>query len=246
MVRRTALVTGASRGIGDATVARLAADGWEVAAGARSPIPRAGETILPLTLDVTSSASCRRAVAATLDRFGRLDLLVNCAGVIRTGFPSDLSEADWDLVIGVNLKGAFLMSQAAIPHLIETGGSIVNVGSDAGLIGLAGHSAYCASKGGLVLMTKSMALDLAPHGVRVNAVCPGNVMTPMLEEEAAATGSPEAWLEAQRLAQPQGEAARFVEPAEVAAAIAYLASDDAAALTGTALSIDFGTTAGLF
>lgn len=244
-MRRIALVTGASRGIGDAVVERLAADGWAVAAGARSPIPRSGEYVLPLTLDVTSATSCREAVAATVDRFGRLDLLVNCAGAIRTGFPSDLSESDWDLVIGVNLKGAFLMSQAVIPHLIETAGSIVNVASDAGVIGLAGHSAYCASKGGLVLMTKAMALDLAPHSVRVNAVCPGNVMTPMLEGEAAATGSPEAWLEEQRLAQPQGEAARFIEPAEVAAAIAYLASHEAAAVTGIALSIDFGTTAGL-
>jgi NAD(P)-dependent dehydrogenase (short-subunit alcohol dehydrogenase family) len=246
MVRRTALVTGASRGIGDAIVARLVADGWGVAAGARSPITRTGETIFPVTLDVTSSASCREAVAAAVDRFGRLDLLVNCAGVIRTGFPTDLTEEDWDLVLDVNLKGAFLMSRAAIPHLMHTGGSILNVASDLGLVGLAEHAAYCASKGGLVLMTKAMALDLAPHGVRVNALCPGNVMTPMLEEEAAAAGSPEEWLEEQRLAQPQGESARFIAAAEVAAAVAYLVSDDAAAITGTALSIDFGTTAGLF
>jgi NAD(P)-dependent dehydrogenase (short-subunit alcohol dehydrogenase family) len=185
-------------------------------------------------------------VAAAVDRFGRLDLLVNCAGVIRTGFPTDLAEEDWDLILDVNLKGPFLMSRAAIPHLIDAGGSIVNVASDLGLVGLAGHSAYCASKGGLVLMTKAMALDLAPRGVRVNAVCPGNVMTPMLEEEAAATGSRQAWLEQQRLAQPQGEAGRFIDAAEVAAAVAYLASDEASAITGTALSIDFGTTAGLF
>jgi NAD(P)-dependent dehydrogenase (short-subunit alcohol dehydrogenase family) len=243
---RTALVTGASRGIGDAIVARLVADGRSVAAGARSPIPRTGETILPLALDVTSATSCREAVAAAVGRFGGLDLLVNCAGVIRKGFPTEVSEQDWDLVLDVNLKGAFLMSQAAIPHLIEAKGSIVNVASDLGLIGLAGHAAYCASKGGLVLMTKAMALDLAPHGVRVNAVCPGNVVTPMLDEEAAAGGSPEAWLEEQRLAQPQGESGRFIDAAEVAAAVAYLASEEAAAVTGTALSIDFGTTAGLF
>jgi NAD(P)-dependent dehydrogenase (short-subunit alcohol dehydrogenase family) len=245
-MRRVALVTGASRGIGEAVVARLTADGWAAAAGARSPIPRAGGAILPLALDVRYAGSCGAAVAATVDRFGRLDLLVNNAGVIRKGFPTDLSEEDWDEVLDVNLKGAFLMSRAAIPHLIETGGSIVNVASDAGLIGLADHSAYCASKGGLVLMTRAMALDLAPHGVRVNAVCPGNVSTPMLEDEAAESGSPRAWLEEQRLAQPQGESARFIEGGEVAAAVAYLASDDAAAVTGTALSIDFGSTAGLF
>lgn len=246
-LRPVALVTGATGGIGDAVVARLAADGWRIGAGARSPIPRTGDSILPLSLDVTSRRSCTAAVAATVDRFGRIDLLVNCAGVIRKGFPSDLSEGDWDLVVDVNLKGPFLMSAAAIPHLIESGGSIVNVASDAGLIGLPGHSIYCASKGGLVLMTKAMALDLAPHGVRVNAVCPGNVSTPMLRHEAESSGaeSPDAWLEEQRLSLPQGESARFVEPEEVAGLIAFLAGRGAAAISGAALSIDFGSTAGL-
>lgn len=239
-----ALVTGASRGIGDAVVARFVEEGWAVTAGARSPIPRAGPAILPLTLDVSSAASCDAAVAATVDRYGHLDLLVNCAGVIRKGFPTEVSEADWDLVVDVNLKGPFLMSKAAIPHLIDSGGSIVNVASDAGLVGLPDHSVYCASKGGLVLMTKAMALDLAPQGVRVNAVCPGNVMTPMLLEEADQSGSPDAWLEEQRLAQPQGEKARFVEPGEIAGLIAFLARPEASAITGTAVSIDFGTTAG--
>lgn len=246
-VRRAALVTGATGGIGDAVVERLVDGGWGVAAGARSPIRRTAEPILPLLLDVTSAASCAAAVDATIARFDRLDLLVNCAGVIRKGFPTELPEADWDLVLAVNLKGPFLMSAAAIPHLVESGGSIVNVASDAGLVGIADHSAYCASKGGLVLMTKAMALDLAPRGVRVNAVCPGNVATPMLRREAEASGvePPEAWLEQQRRGQPQGEASRFVEPGEVAALIEYLAGPDAAAITGAAVSIDFGTTAGL-
>jgi NAD(P)-dependent dehydrogenase (short-subunit alcohol dehydrogenase family) len=244
--RRVALVTGATGGIGDAVVARLVADGWSVAAGARSPIRRIGDEILPLVLDVTSRASCAVAVAETVERLGRLDLLVNNAGVIRKGFPTDLSEDDWDLVVDVNLKGPFLMSAAAIPHLIDSGGSIVNVASDAGLVGLPDHSAYCASKGGLVLMTKAMALDLAPHGVRVNAVCPGNVLSPMLrwEAETSGAGSPDTWLEEQRLSQPQGPGSRFIEPEEVAALVAYLAGDDAAAITGAALSIDFGSTAG--
>jgi NAD(P)-dependent dehydrogenase (short-subunit alcohol dehydrogenase family) len=230
--------------MGYAVVERLAADGWAVAAGARSPTDRAD--VLSLSLDVTSGTSCREAVAATIAEHQRLDLLVNCAGVIRKGFPTEFSEQEWDLVLAVNLKGPFLMSAAAIPHLIESGGSIVNVASDAGLIGLPEHSSYCASKGGLILMTKAMALDLAPHGVRVNAVCPGNVLTPMLEAEAAQTGSPEAWLDGQRRGQPQGEASRFVEPEEIAGLIAFLASDEAAAITGAALTIDFGTTAGLF
>jgi NAD(P)-dependent dehydrogenase (short-subunit alcohol dehydrogenase family) len=185
-------------------------------------------------------------VTATFDAFGRLDLLVNSAGVIRKGFPTEVSDEDWDLVLDVNLRGAFLMSRAAIPHLVTSQGSIVNVASDLGLIGLAVHAAYCASKGGLVLMTKAMALDLAPHGVRVNAVCPANVDTPMLHREAAESGHPEAFLEEQRMMQPQGGASRFIEAGEVAALVEYLAGDDAGAITGAAVSIDFGTTAGLF
>lgn len=242
-----ALVTGAAGGVGAAIVDRLTADGWLVAAGARSPIVPPDESVLPLSFDVTSAAACESAVGAAVERFGRLDLLVNCAGVIRKGFPTDLSEADWDLVIDVNLKAPFLLSQAAIPHLIDSGGSIINVASDAGLIGLIDHSIYCASKGGLVLMTKAMALDLAPHGVRVNAVCPSNIDTPMLRYEAETSGaeSPAEFLEEQRLAQPQGEASRFVDPAEVAALIAFLAGEEAAAMTGAAVSIDFGSSAGL-
>jgi NAD(P)-dependent dehydrogenase (short-subunit alcohol dehydrogenase family) len=242
-----ALVTGATGGVGGAVIDRFIADGWRVAAGARRPIRQTGEAALPLSLDVTSRGSCSAAIAATVDRFGKLDLLVNCAGVIRKGFPTDLSEADWDLVIDVNLKGPFLMSIAAIPHLMDSGGSIVNVASDAGLIGLVDHSIYCASKGGLVLMTKAMALDLAPHGVRVNAVCPCNIVTPMLwyEAETSDAESPEAYLEEQRLGQPQGESSRLLKPEEVAGLVSFLAGEEAAAITGAALSIDFGSTAGL-
>jgi NAD(P)-dependent dehydrogenase (short-subunit alcohol dehydrogenase family) len=241
--QRVALVTGASSGIGAATTGCLVDDGWRVAAGARSSI-EGSDSLLPLTLDVTSAESCSAAVATTVEHFGRLDLLVNSAGVIRKGFPTELSEDDWDTVMAVNLKGAFLISKAAIPHLIESGGSIVNVASDAGLIGLPDHSIYCASKGGLILMTKAMALDLAPHGVRVNAVCPGNVMTPMLAEEAETSGEdPQVWLETQRLGQPQGQSSRFLQPEEIAALVAFVAG--AEGITGAALSIDFGTSAGL-
>lgn len=240
---QVALVTGATGGIGGAVVERLTADGWAVAAGSRSPI-EGGGSLLPLTLEVTSAESCGAAVATTVEHFGRLDLLVNSAGVIRKGFPTELSEDDWDAVIDVNLKGAFLMSKTAIPHLIESVGCIVNVASDAGLVGLPEHSIYCASKGGLILMTKAMALDLAPHGVRVNAMCPGNVMTPMLRMEAETSGEdPQAWLERQRLSQPQGASSRFLEPEEVAELVVFVAG--AEGITGAALSIDFGTTAGL-
>ncbi len=240
-----ALITGATGGIGGAIVGRLAAGGWRVAAGGRAPISTSDPSVFPLRFDVTSASGCESAVANVIEHFGRLDLLVNCAGVLRKGFPTDLSEADWDHVLDVNLKGPFLLSKAAIPHLIDSGGSIINVASDAGLVGIAGHSAYCASKGGLVLMTKAMALDLAPHGVRVNAICPGNTDTAMLRSEAEESGDSARFLEEQRLMQPQGEAARFVEPGEVAAMVSYLAGDEAAAVTGAAISIDFGTSAGI-
>lgn len=156
----------------------------EGGAGDITPIADAPGRVLPITLDVTSRESCDAAVAATVDRFDRLDLLVNVAAVIAKGFPTDVTDDDWDLTIDVNLKGQFLMSVAAIPHLMETRGLIVNISSDDGVIGVADHSIYCASKGGLILMTKAMALDLASHGVRVNAVCPSAMMTPMLKHEA--------------------------------------------------------------
>jgi NAD(P)-dependent dehydrogenase (short-subunit alcohol dehydrogenase family) len=248
MTERAALVTGAAGGVGSAVVDQLVADGWMVGAGDLSPIEVTGDHIVPLLLDVTSNDSCRDAVSAVVERFGRLDLLVNSAGVIAKGFPTELTEADWDRSIDVNLKGPFLMSVAAIPALIDSNGSIANIASDAGLHGIVDHSIYCASKGGLVTMTQAMALDLAPRGVRVNAVCPSDILTPMLMFEAETSGadSPEEYLEEARLGYPQGEASRFLEPEEVARVVAFLAQRESAGITGAAISIDFGTTAGLW
>jgi NAD(P)-dependent dehydrogenase (short-subunit alcohol dehydrogenase family) len=146
----------------------------------------------------------------------------------------------------VNLKGPFFLAAAGIPHLAASRGCIVNVASDAGLVGNAGAAAYCASKGGLVLATRAMALELAPRGVRVNAVCPGDVDTPMIAFQAERYGGedPQGYRARLLSRYPQGQAARFVRAEEVAEMIFYLASPAAAPVTGAALSIDFGITAG--
>jgi NAD(P)-dependent dehydrogenase (short-subunit alcohol dehydrogenase family) len=172
-------------------------------------------------------------------------VLVNAAGVWREGETVAMTEADWDIVMDVNLKGAFFLIQAAIPHL-GAGASIVNIASDAGLVGNNGAAIYCASKGGLVLLTKALALELAPRQIRVNAVCPGDVATPMIDFQAAryGGGDPDGYKAKLLSNYPQQAAARFIKPEEIARMVAFLCEPDAAPITGAALSIDFGVTAG--
>jgi NAD(P)-dependent dehydrogenase (short-subunit alcohol dehydrogenase family) len=158
----------------------------------------------------------------------------------------DVQEEDWDFQIDVNLKGTFLMCHHAIPEMKKTRGVIINIASDAGIIGISGHAVYCASKGGVVLMSRAMALDLAPQQVRVIPVCPSNIMSPMLEYEARTSGQdPDVFFTEALADLPQGDAARFIAPKEVANLCAFLASDHAAAMTGAPVHLDFGTTAGV-
>jgi NAD(P)-dependent dehydrogenase (short-subunit alcohol dehydrogenase family) len=253
---RVVLVTGAAGGIGGATVERYAAGGWSVALvdldGASVEI-RAAELVaaghpgLGVTGDVRVVADCDRAVAATIERFGRLDAVVNAAGIWREGRADQTSEADWDDVIDVNLKGTFFIARAAIPHLERTGGVILNLSSDAGIQGNAGSAVYGASKGGVSILTKALALELAPRGVRVNAVCPGDVMSPMLRFQADryGGGDPQGYLDTLLRGYPQGERARFIRTDEVAELLWYLAQPAAEPITGALLSIDFGISAGL-
>ena len=196
--------------------------------------------------DVTSVAACERAVAATVQIFGSLDVLINSAGVWVEGPSEDATEAEFDRTVAVNLKGPFFMCRHAIPHLEHAGGCIVNIASDAGLVGNAGAAIYSASKGGVVLLSRSLALELAPRGIRVNAVCPCDVATPMIEFQAATYGGGDpAGYKARLLAHyPQRQRARFATPEEVAELVYYLASAAAAPITGAALPIDFGLTAG--
>ena len=240
-------------GIGAATADRLARDGVRLvladidAPGLEVAAARLGgpDRAMGIVADVSSFADCERAVAAAVERFGRLDVLVNCAGVWVEGPTDTKTEADWDRVIDVNLKGTFAMCRHAIPSLEATGGCIVNVSSDAGLWGNKGAAIYCASKGGVTVLTKALAVELAERGIRVNAVCPGDVDSPMIryQAEAFGGGDPDKYLADLLTAYPQ-KAPRFIRPDEVAELIAYLCSELAAPITGAAISIDFGLTAG--
>lgn len=254
MARRTVLIAGGAGGMGLATALRFAQDGARVVladlAGprleeARAKVADAGAEVLALPLDIRSAQACREVVAKATEADG-LDVLVNAAGVWLEGPATEVAEEDWDRVLDVNLKGAFFLISAAIPHLTASRGVIVNIASDAGLVGNKGAAVYCASKGGLVLLSKALALELAPQGIRVNAICPGDVATPMIEYQATTygDGDPDAYKRRLLGNYPQGESARFIKAEEIAGLIHYLCQPGAAPITGAALSIDFGITAG--
>lgn len=250
------LISGAAGGIGAATARRFAAGGWRVALtdlpGARldalaQELERDGALAGSLPADLRTADACRETVAAAAAAGGRLDCLVCAAGVWTEGPAEETEEAAWDHVLDVNLKGLFFLAAAAIPHLAETRGAIVNLSSDAGVQGNAGAAVYCASKGGVTNLTRALALELAPRGVRVNAVCPGDVDTPMLRAQARDFGGGDepGYLRALLDSYPQKEAARFTTPEEVAELIWFLAQPAAAPITGANLSIDFGLSAGV-
>jgi NAD(P)-dependent dehydrogenase (short-subunit alcohol dehydrogenase family) len=248
------LVSGAAGGIGGATAQRFASGGWRVVAADRDPeglarIKQAlGDAVVATpTADLSRVADCQAAVESAVAAAGRIDCLVNAAGLWTEGPAETTLEADFDRVMGVNLKGLFFLSAAAIPHLVETGGSIVNLSSDAGLQGNTGAAVYCASKGGVSNLTRALALELAPRGVRVNAVCPADVDTPMLryQAESFGGGNPDAYRNKLLAGYPQGERARFLRADEVAELIFFLAQPAAAGITGANLSIDFGLSAGI-
>jgi NAD(P)-dependent dehydrogenase (short-subunit alcohol dehydrogenase family) len=254
-VERVVLITGGAGGIGRAAAAQFlsrsdrvvlsdaSAERLAAASAGLSVNGRAVDTILA---DVAIVTDCERMVADTVARHGRLDVLVNCAGVWVEGPTAEMTEEQWNRTIDVNLKGTFFACRFAIPHLIRAEGCIVNLSSDAGLVGTAQTAVYCASKGGVSLLTRSLALELALDGVRVNAVCPNDVDTPMLEGQARdyGRGDPEGYLRDLLAKYPQGPRARFIRPEEIAALIAYLASPEAAPVTGACVPIDFGSTAG--
>jgi NAD(P)-dependent dehydrogenase (short-subunit alcohol dehydrogenase family) len=248
------LVSGAAGGIGGATAKRFAASGWRVVATDRDAagLARLAEELGPAlaaapTGDLLRVDQCRGVVAAALAATSRLDCLVNAAGLWTEGRADETREEDFDRVLGVNLKGLFFLSAAAIPHLERSSGSIVNLSSDAGLQGNAGAAVYCASKGAVSNLTRALALELAPRGIRVNAVCPADVETAMLryQAEAFGGGDPEGYRQRLRENYPQGARTRFLRPEEVADLIFYLAQPAAAGITGANVSIDFGLSAGI-
>jgi NAD(P)-dependent dehydrogenase (short-subunit alcohol dehydrogenase family) len=191
--------------------------------------------------DLVESEDCDELVSDTIDEFGSIDCLVNAAGVIIRGGAGDLTDDDWRDTLTINLDVPFYLSRAALPHLLKTGGNIVNIASDWGIEGGERAAAYCASKGGLILLTRAMAKDHAGDGLRVNAVCPGDVDTPMLSGEADQQGIDiDEYLAEAAAASPNG---RIATPEDVAGLVLFLASDAASHMTGTVIPVDGGVTA---
>jgi NAD(P)-dependent dehydrogenase (short-subunit alcohol dehydrogenase family) len=241
---QVALVTGAGRGIGRDLARTLAACGAHVLAGVRdvdgsdvSWAAGGGGRVEPLALDVTDVPGVRAAVDAAASSHGRIDILVNNAGLGANHDALDVSESDWDDMMAVNLKGAFFVSQAVGRHMVDRGyGRIVNVSSQAGLVGIRRHAVYSASKGGLNLLTKVLALEWAPHGVTVNAIAPTWIHTPGTAERL----DDPAFLAGVLARIPVG---RVGTTADVAAAVVFLASRASGLITGAILPVDGGWTA---
>jgi len=242
---KAALITGGASGMGAATAREFRAAGGQVvivdlndrlAAQVADEI----EAGPPVIGDVSAPGFCSRAVETTLKRHGRLDVLVNAAGIIVRADALNTSDEQWQRVMDVNVNGVFFMSRAAVGAMKpQGGGAIINFGSIWGGVGAAGVVAYCASKGAVHQITRAMALDHVGDGIRVNAVCPGEVNTPMLASERSEPVTPELM---QELADsvPMG---RLAEPVEIARVVLFLASDAASYMTGAMVNVDAGYTA---
>lgn len=251
MTAPTVLITGAAGGVGRALVECFLQHHWAVfatdldaekLASLHSDFELAGT----FAGDIRRPSICTEVVAAAVTATGRLDALINAAGVWREGPVEDFSEADFDIVLDVNLKATFFMCSAAIPHLKLSEGCIVNMSSDAGRQGNKNAAAYCASKGAVTLLSKTLALDLAPFGVRCNTISPGDIETPMLRFQATeyGQGDPQAYYQGLLDKYPQGARARFIQPQEVAELALFLCQPAARSITGADMAIDCGLSAG--
>ena len=247
---KVALVTGAGSGIGRATAERFAEEGALVACAdwradaAQATAESIGDRALGVEMDVTKTPSIQAGVARTVEEFGGLDVLVCNAGVTIVGSVMDLSEEQWDQELSTNLKSVFLCAKAAWEHLVARGGgSILSTASMAGQWAIPADAAYCASKAGVIMLTKCMALDGAKQNVRANCVCPGYTQTPMIEGYFEAQPDPAA---AKLFAAAMHPLGRLGDPLDHANAFVYLASDEAKWVTGTALVVDGGITCGVW
>jgi NAD(P)-dependent dehydrogenase (short-subunit alcohol dehydrogenase family) len=250
LANQSVLITGGTSGIGEATALLFAREGARVAITGRNEkrghavteaILKNGGQAIFLRTDVRKAAECTHAVQQTIQSFGRLDILFNNAGVFYAHDTLECSEEEWDEQIDSNLKGVFLMSKAALPGMIVQGrGVIINNSSGWGIVGGDKAVAYCASKGGVVLMTKAMAIDHGRQGVRVNCICPGDVETPMLPQDAKLRGLRWEDYLAGCANRPLG---RIGTVDEIAKAVLFLATDDSSFMTGAALVVDGGGTA---
>ena len=247
-----ALVTGAGSGIGRATALALGQAGVLVAAldvaadraaATAAAVEAAGGRALAVGADVGDDAAVRSAVELTSRHFGGLDVLVNNAGIDLGGTLAQTAEDDWDRLFAVNVKGVFLCSRAAQPHLERSGrASVVNIASIVALVGVSGYAAYTATKGAVLSLTRAMAVDLAAAGVRVNAVCPGLIRTPMAEQMLARRGDGDPELGAARTVG-RYPLKRLGTPEDVASAVLYLAGPASGFVTGTVLTVDGGMSA---
>ena len=248
--QQVALITGGTSGIGEATALLFAREGARLAITGRNEkrghavseaILKSGGQAIFLRTDVRRAAECVRAVRETVGAFGRLDILFNNAGVFYPHDTLQCSEEEWDEQIDINLKGTFLMSKSALPTMIAQGrGVIINNSSGWGIVGGDRAVAYCASKGGVVLLTKAMAIDHGRQGIRVNCICPGDVDTPMLPVDAKMRGLKWEDYLAGCAKRPLG---RIGTAQEIAKAVLFLASEDSSFMTGAALVVDGGGTA---
>jgi NAD(P)-dependent dehydrogenase (short-subunit alcohol dehydrogenase family) len=244
---KTAIVTGAGRGIGEAIVRRFVQEGARVVAAQRSSeevqavvatLTRNGGEAIAIPTDVRDEQSVERLVRHTLATFGRLDVLVNNAGVGIRRTVTESTMEEYDVVMEPNVRGVFLCMKYGIPPMVEQrSGSVINMASVASFVGFARDAAYCASKGAVLMLTRQAALDYAPFGVRVNAICPGFIDTPMLRSYCEQQPDPDAvWRDV--LAQhPMG---RVGTPADIAGAAVFLAGDDSTWVTGSSIAVDGG------
>jgi len=242
--RPVALVTGAANGIGAAVADRLAADGYDLAlvdrdsAALTKQSHRLDVSALSVTVDVRDAGQIGQAVAAAVDQFGAIDAVVTCAGINAYYDPIALTEQDWDTVFGIDLKATWLTCRAALPYLLESNrAAIVTVSSIHAKLTAAGTFPYAAAKAGVEGLTRSLALDYGPRGVRVNAIAPGWTRTRLVDDWLARQDDPDAAMATVNTAHPLG---RIVEPAEVAAVVAFLLSDQARAVTGASFAVDCG------
>jgi NAD(P)-dependent dehydrogenase (short-subunit alcohol dehydrogenase family) len=241
-VGRTAIVTGAGSGLGRAVAARLAAEGGTVACldligdAVQETARDVGGGARAYQCDVSNPASVKEAVTAAAKDLGRPSVLVTCAGIGKFAHATDMAFEDWSRIIGVNLTGTFLMAQATLPYLLDGGGSITTIASNAGLQGVPYGAAYCASKGGVVQLTRSLAAEFLARGVRANCVAPGGIKTPLQRAfELPPGGDPE---HLRKLMTPLGRS----KPEEVASLVAFIASDEGRYMSGAIVPFDGGLT----
>ena len=236
---KVALVTGASSGLGAAT-ARVFAERGATVYGIARGTDRLAEVFADVpggrfaSVDIGSAAACRKAVDDCVAAFGRLDVLANVAGFHQMRHTTTMTDEEWEQDLAVNLNGPFFLCRAALPHLVASGGNIVNVASVAGVEGEVYSAGYCAAKHGLVGLTRALAVEFTKDTVRVNAVCPGGMLTPQVTDFAAPDDAD--WDLIMRIAAPRG----MMDPVDVAKTIAFLASDDAAAIHGAVYRVDNG------